>query len=392
MENKARGIGRVYSHGKSWWIDVTFKGKRRRERVASLSLGAKGKKLAEAVLAKRSVEISENKFLDVKRDCKVTFSELSERYLAWAKENHYAYKTTDVSYVKTLVSYFGNTLISEVSKEDVSRYRNKRKEEVGPYTVNHELGCLRQMFNLAIDEWGHPQDKMQPLFSGANPASKFNRVEEKTRDRVLGKGELIQLLSRLNEKISTEKTPTRKDHQRLLDFILLAVTTGMRRGEIQGLKFGSKDIYLSELDASENHVVLRDTKNGQDRRVPLNRISSLILSKAFDFDYDPKRAFKKLCEDAGITGLRFHDLRRTFATYLLSVGTDPFTIAALLGHQLPGFKVTSIYARAQQETMVTAVKKLENYLIEAVPSGFYGTGQAHEPKEEIYELSQPLIK
>lgn len=385
MEKYSRGKGRVYAHGASWWIDITFKGKRRRERIASLDLGAKGKKLAEAVLSKRLVEMSENKFLDIKRDCRITFSELADKYLAWAKDNHIDYEKADMPYVKNLKNYFGLTLISEISKEDIERYRNKRiGDKVGPYTINHELGTLRHMFNLAIDKWEHPQDKMQPLFSGRNPAAKFDREQEKSRDRVLVKGELIRLLSTLSDKINNAKhIPVKNDHQRLMHFILLAVTTGMRKGEMQGLKFGSKDIYFGDFDPSENHVLLRDTKNGQDRRIPLNKISSAILSKSFDFDYDPKRAFAKLCKDAEIMGLRIHDMRRTFATYLQSIGTDPFTIAALLGHQLPGFKVTSIYARVQSDSMIAAVKKLGEYLIEVVPSGFYGTGQAQTEFEVL---------
>ena len=399
MDKSSRGKGRVFAHGNSWWIDISYGGTRRRERVAPIHSNAemdkKMKKKAEAVLALRLTEIVENRFFDVKRDCLTTFAELADKYLEWAAQNHGDYKKSDVAKVKALQSYFGNTLIAEISKQDVERYKNKRKEEVGPFTVNHELATIRQMFNLAIHKWEHPQDKMQPLFSGVNPAAKFDRMDEKSRDRVLGKGELMKLFSVLSEKINTAKhAPIRKDHKRLLDFILLAVNTGMRRGEIQGLKFGSKDIVLSELDASEDHVILRDTKNGQDRLVPLNRISSAILSKPFDFDYDPKRSFGKLCEDTGVEGLRFHDLRRTFATYLLNVGTDPFTIAKLLGHQLPGFKVTSIYARAQSETMTAAVKKLENYLMEAIPAGFYeftGTGAAQSEIDKFSELSQAIV-
>ncbi|MBI4397812.1 MAG: hypothetical protein HY586_01650 [Candidatus Omnitrophica bacterium] len=387
MKNpKTRGKGRVFPHGNFWWIDITYKGKRCRERIAPLSLGANGKKLAQAVLAKRLTEIAENKFLDVKRDCKVTFPELANKYLQWAKYNHEACERTDLIYIKHLKAYFVDRLIAEISKEDIERYRIKRRADgVGPYTINHELGALRQMFNLAIEKWEHPQDKTQYLFSGSNPATKFKREYEKSRDRALTKGELVNLMTQLTIKIETEKNPAiKKDHQTLLDVILLAVLTGMRKGEIQSLKYGSDDI---RIDGVENHLMLRHTKNGSDRYVPLGRIPSEILSRPFNFDYNPKRSFGKLCEDAKVRNLRFHDLRRSFATFLVGLGTDPFTIAGLLGHELPGFKVTAIYARPQRDGMIAAIKKLENHLIEAVPSGFYGTGRA---QTEI-EVSQ-LIK
>ena len=375
METTKRGNGRVFNRGNSWWIDISFGGKRRRERVAKIhpdkEMNKKMKKQAEAVLAKRIMEIAENRFLDVKRDCRTTFTLLADKYLEWAKDNHQSYKISDIYFVDQLKEYFGNTLISEISRQDVERYKKHRQGDgVGNSTINHELTTLRLMFNLAINFWEHPDNKQAYLFEGRNPAERFDRLPEESRDRYLTKGELVKLVDHILVKIATVTNGRdRHGYKRLLDFIMIAVATGMRKGEIKSLTFGSKDIHLSDSDPMDNYIYLQGkrTKNGKPRMVYLNKISKAILSRGFDLSYEPRHLWETVRTETGLGDVTIHDFRRTFSTYLNSIGIGAFTLAALMGHQVPGFDVTAIYARPDRERMKEAIDKLETYLVELIP-------------------------
>jgi integrase len=371
----ARGKGRVFSHGNSWWIDISFGGIRRRERIvpvhADKEINKKMKKQAEAVLAKRIMEIAENRFFDVKRDCKTTFAALADKYLAWAKDNHESYGISDIYFVKQLKEYFGNAMISEISREDVERYKKHRQGTgVGNSTINHELSTLRHMFNKAIKDWEHPDSKQAYLFEGRNPAERFKKLSEEKRKRYLTKGELVKLVDHILVKIATVTNGRdQKGYKRLLDFIMIAVTTGMRKSEVKSLTRGSKDIHFSDTDPMDNYIYLmgKYTKNGEPRIVYLNKISKAILSRDFDLSYEPRHLWETVRTETGLEDVTIHDFRRTFSTYLNAIGIGAFTLAAILGHKVPNFDVTSIYAQPDREKMKEAIDKLETYLVELVP-------------------------
>jgi integrase len=219
----------------------------------------------------------------------------------------------------------------------------------------------------------------------------------------LTKGELVKLVDHILKRLGlvedhnpdkskrVQKITNGRDlygYRRLLDFIMIAVTTGMRKGETQSLKYGSKDIHFSDTDPMENYIRLpgKNTKNGKERRVFLNRISKAILSQEFDFSYEPRHLWGRVRKEIGLEDVTIHDFRRTYATYLNQIGVNAFTLAALMGHQVPGFDVTSIYARPDLEGMKVAIDKLETYLVELIPV-ISGTIAAQSEKSIVAEVS-----
>ena len=142
--------------------------------------------------------------------------------------------------------------------------------------------------------------------------------------------------------------------------------TGMRKGEIKGLKFGSQEIYFSDTDPVDNFVHLpgKRTKSGKPRIVFLNKTAKSILSRYFDFSYEPRHLWETVRTETGLGDVTIHDLRRSFASYLEAIGSiGYFTIQALLGHKVAGqFKTTAIYVRADLEKMREAMDRLETYL------------------------------
>nr|WP_226832489.1 site-specific integrase [Acidithiobacillus sulfurivorans] len=141
----------------------------------------------------------------------------------------------------------------------------------------------------------------------------------KARDRRLSPIEEKKLLG--------ECTPSLKA------IILFALETGMRRGEIRKMLW--KDVDLNKCTAQ-----LFDTKNGEDRTIPLssravNVLKSLprnINGKVFP-GADISHTFAAACKRAGIEDLRFHDLRHEATSRLFEKNLNPMQVAAITGHK-----------------------------------------------------------
>ncbi len=355
----------------TWYVDYYVNGRRKRET-------APNKAMAEDLLHKRKTQIFENKF-DIQKDCSLIFRDLSEKYLEYCKtSSKKSWERTDAVFIKHLNDHFGDILVKEISPEDIEAYKNnrketikneksedknKQKEKIKPSTVNHELSCLRLILNKAIYEWRDPENKRLPLFSGPNPASRFKRLRETTRERFLTKGELVKLF----EVSSSE----------LRDYILVAINTGMRKGELRGMR-------PEHVNLENNYIFLPDTKNGEKRYVPTNEIVKSVLSKLFNFAYNPRKAFETALRNAKIDNFVWHDLRHTFASYLAQLGVDLYTIAVLLGHKTRGgkYSITARYTHLQQDHLLEVVKKLDFFLKDIITV----VKQVQETKVQNHEV------
>lgn len=173
--------------------------------------------------------------------------------------------------------------------------------------------------------------------------------------------------------------------------VLFALGTGMRRGEIFGLQwndinFEKKEIhvihnlsYVADITADEKkeyHLRLQTPKTKNSIRIIpmsdsiydiLNSISrdnnSNYVFAPNDGNFDMKyfqKVWKNKLNEAKIYNKKFHDLRHTFATMLLSNGIDLITVKELLGHS--SIKTTEIYLEALQKTKTDSVNKI-NYLL-----------------------------
>jgi len=121
--------------------------------------------------------------------------------------------------------------------------------------------------------------------------------------------------------------------------ILLALGTGLRRGDIESLK-------ISDIDFANNYIttVSRKTRKSMGSRP----VSALVMSeltkyvseldaeqeKLFNDNFSHKR-WRKICEDAGLADLRFHDLRKTFGSMLAQNGISTAVTQKLLEHSSP---------------------------------------------------------
>jgi integrase len=221
-------------------------------------------------------------------------------------------------------------------------------------TTNRYLALLGKMMNLAID-WG---------LLTQNPVARVKFFSEKANFRET-------ILSLEEEDALLKKCP-----KRLLPIVQVALNTGMRRGEILGLRW-------SQVDLAARTIKLSQTKSGKPRVIPINAFLLDILTGQekktgySDFVFlnratrkpfqDVKRAFNTAATNAGIEGLRFHDLRHTFASRLVAAGVDLITVKDLLGHH--SVKVTERYTHTNAEQKKKAIEILQGlHAARAVPA------------------------
>lgn len=326
----------VYKKNNSWFLDYRANGRRIREKVGP------SKTLAEQALRKRLTEIAEGKFLDKRKEEKLTFKDFASHYLeTYSKPNKRSWKSSDQNSLRNLVPFFGNRYLYEITTSMIEKYKTERRTAVSAASVNRELACLKCMLNRAVD-WSHLQE---------NPAKKVKLFKEDNgRVRYLEPEELAKLLKECSGK--------------LRDIILFAANTGARLGEIQSLRW-------SNTDFERGLVCFDQTKNGERRYVPMNTAVREALLRTKKHPESPlvfcsstggtlyfRKAFSRAIKAAGIKDFRFHDLRHTFASQLVMGGVDLNTVRELLGHKT--LAMTLRYSHLSKDHKTRAVEVLSH--------------------------------
>lgn len=245
---------------------------------------------------------------------------IDEIYLPWAKANKRSSRD-DVWRSGVLVEHFGKQRMDEIAPFQIERFKQERRAGLTwrgtqrtPASVNRELEVLSRIYTIAIDNGMNIQ----------NPCRKVRLLRmDNQRNRYLSEDEETRLMAILEG---------RRAHLRSI--VILALHTGMRRGEILSLRW-------NEVDFVRGLILVKRTKNDRDRMIPMNSIVRETLAairqeastdgQVFPIN-DVKRSFVYACVKAKIADFRFHDLRHTAATRLADRGADAFQIAAILGH------------------------------------------------------------
>jgi integrase len=141
----------------------------------------------------------------------------------------------------------------------------------------------------------------------------------------------------------------------LYPVVVIALNTGMRKGEIFGLEW-------DRINFSRGVVQLEETKNGTRREIPMNQavydvLSSLPRSGSRLFRGTVRAAFESALERASIKNFHFHDLRHTFASWLTMNGRPLKEVQELLGHK--SITQTERYSHLAPERLREAVATLE---------------------------------
>jgi integrase len=236
--------------------------------------------------------------------------------------------------LKHLKEFFGSERqLTEITAVDIEGYKLHRRGFVSGSTVNRELALFKRMFNLAIT-WD--------LFLDLSPLRKVKFFREfNTGLRVVSPEE--------------EETLLRNAAPYIQDLIRFALNTGLRIGEIFGLRWSNADWEKSILNVFA-------PKTQKTRVVPLNSevqkvLEYWALGKRNEFVfYNPETGKPFVDLKAGISGVTWHTLRHTFASRLVNRGVDIVTVQQLLGHST--VTVTMRYTHTNLDSKRAAVEKL----------------------------------
>ena len=389
----------IYKRGENWYIDFRFKGRRIRESIGPSRKGA------EKVISKRKAEIAENKFLDVREDPEpVMLYDFAKEYLQWSRTNKKPSSyDRELSTMRRLDREFGDKILQEITTWQIEKWKVKRKEAmkkpdavigaikrkgrdgeekelwyvqftsprglrgrrifqtedeaethlkglqtpVRSATVNRELSLLKHMFSKAI-EWGKCKE---------NPAKKVKKLKgEVKRVRFLMPDEIQKLISNCPEYLKP--------------IVTVAVHTGMRKGELLGLKW-------NQVDFEQGIITLHDTKNSERRDTPMNETVKTTLNgreRQGEYVFCNRQgealvrvqgSFKTALKKSGIEDFHFHDLRHTFASNLVMAGEDLNTVRELLGHK--DLTMTLRYAHLSPNHKTRAVNVLDQIMSQNPP-------------------------
>lgn len=270
---------------------------------------------------------------------------LEEKYAPWLKSRNP--KTADKT-IKAFESSFPTLMdfqLSDINAWEIEKWRNKRLTDgVKPATTNRQINTIKGCLSRAV-EWGaidsHDLSKVKTL------------AVDNSKVRYLSKDEE----TRLRENLQTCNTDF------LEVIVILALNTGMRKGELLSLEWNHVNF-----DNKILTVDFQNAKSGNTRHLPLNTQAFNTLKQwqqetdGLGFVFKDKNnaqlkdfpyVWGALLDEAQITNFRFHDLRHHFASKLVMASVDLNTVRELLGHS--DLKMTLRYAHLAPEHKAAAV-------------------------------------
>lgn len=229
-----------------------------------------------------------------------------------------------------------DTKLKDISKYDIERLHLDLTLSGKRVRANRTVTLFKTALNLAVDrEW-----------IVKNPAVGVKMNRENHVERPIKPDELDQLKRVMNELSSDPTKAQSKEYQDAGDAVMLLLLTGGRKMEVLGMKWD--DIDLDDARWNKPWLI---TKSGKNHHVPLSSGAIEILQRRrasqdrkslFVFPSDTsasghittiKKAWNTIKERAGLSDLRGHDLRHSFASFLAREGEGLGMIGELLGHQ-----------------------------------------------------------
>lgn len=282
---------------------------------------------------------------------KMTLDALAKEFLEWSKSHKRSYRR-DVVLVGHLSAFFGKKDIADISSLDVEAYKKRRVQEVKGSTVNREVACLKRMFNLA-SKWGHID---------SNPVKGVEFFKEPKKNfRWFPEEEISKFLT--------------ASSRRMKAIYLVGINTGLRISELLALKW-------LQVDFANGYLTVEESKTDEYRKVKMNQVVTDVLKSIerngeyvfANRDGRPllriNKAFKSTCRRAGLTPATPHAMRHTFASHLMKLGVDPYTIMELGGwkslemvmrysHLAPNHKQMAVNKLAGMECLKNAADLLQ---------------------------------
>ncbi|HRH40368.1 MAG TPA: tyrosine-type recombinase/integrase [Pyrinomonadaceae bacterium] len=340
-------------NSKYYWMKFTFDGE-----LIQQSTKVKNKKDAQTIesafrtqLALGKIGIKPKKKIDIP-----TFENAVNDFLEWSKVGNATRTVTHKRYefaCKHLIKFFGQMPVDKLTISDVEKYvfsrsketSRKTKKVVTRETVNHELKCLKSIFNRLFEQ--------EIIFSNPTKAVKL-----------LPKNDLhFHVLTKEEERLYLFACPPQ-----LQAVASLMLELGMRCKEVYQLK-------RNDISLESNTLKIEKGKTKSARRTlyltararqvlesRMNQLEGQYLFPHNDIDGNQpletlSATHSKVIENL-VFNFRLYDCRHTFATRAVENGMDLVILASLLGHT--NLQMVMRYAHPSENHKKEAMKNLEN--------------------------------
>ncbi len=245
----------------------------------------------------------------------ITLAELLERYKKEILPTKKSQRQV-ISQISMITKELGNLRLTALTPEKLANFRDHRLTTVSGHTVRKDLLLLSRALNHAMKEWSVYLPRGNPIGTISIPSQPKGRTR-----RLVGNEEELLLQEATNYGGS------------IYDIIIIAIETGLRRSEIVNLHWEDINLHTSI-------ALIRETKNGDDRRIPLSTKAKEVFERHLGtdsvFDMLPDsitRAFVRICKRAEIDDLRFHDLRHEATSRFFEKGLSIMEVSSITGHK-----------------------------------------------------------
>ena len=265
---------------------------------------------------------------------------VSEHYLPHAKSRKRSWKTDQGILRRDILPALGTMGMDSITRFTLARWQeNMLGKGLAASTCNRALFLLKYVFSCAR-RWG---------FIAESPALDVPALPEKEfRERYLSEEEALRLL----DALEAEKNRQAAQAVRLLLF------TGARKSEVLAARW-------ENVDWGRRILTVPLSKSGKARHIPLSDAALQVLAeipRCSEWLFPSARTkshistiypvWDRVRERAGLKDVRLHDLRHSFASFLVNSGCSLYEVQKILGHQNP--KVTARYAHLAQESLLRA--------------------------------------
>lgn len=272
----------------------------------------------------------------------------TQQYLPYVKSYKRSWNTDETMIRNHLIPALGDRAMGSLIPPDIARLvEAMRLRNYAAGTINRVLVLLRYGYTLAI-RW-HIEGV------DSNPAKELNNLKEDNKiERYLTPEQTIRLLSAVRHSQNTL----------LADIVAFLLFTGARKREALDAKW-------QDIDWRQKIWRIPKTKSGKVRHVPLSSGALKLLHQVKDkanlniahIFANPRTgmpfvsifcSWNTARQEAGLPELRIHDLRHSFASFLVNAGRSLYEVQELLGHA--DIRTTSRYAHLSRERLREAVE------------------------------------
>ena len=248
---------------------------------------------------------------------------------------------------KHILPFFGKKSMSDINRQDILKFQDSLSHIKG--SCRKCLTLLTTAFNQA-ELWEH-------IPPNSNPCKGVSKHPDKKMERYLS----VEELTRLEQTLSERTTMGIASPYTLAAFRLI-IYTGCRLGEVLSLKW-------ADVDFNDSCLRLKDSKTGK-RTIPLNDSAIGVLHNVQKQEDNPyvfcgnkkgthlvaaQQTWGRIRKKAGISDVRIHDLRHSFASFMIKNGVSLFEVSKLLGHS--NIATTMRYAHLSDRELVNVARK-----------------------------------